>query len=101
MDSLAPSVDADTRGCEERMTIRDAVYEILADVAETDDVRERPDLDLFGARVLDSLQTVDLLARLSDTFSLSLSPADFDRAAWATPELIAAEVERRIGGGAR
>ena len=77
------------------MTDRDRVFEIIAEVAERDDLRLTPNLDLFGTQTLDSLQTVELIVRLSDTFDLSISPAEFDRAAWATPERIAADVERR------
>ncbi len=83
------------------MAIRDAVFDVIASVAETDDLHARPNLDLFGARILDSLQTVELIVRLSDEFQVELSPAEFDRAAWATPELIAVDIERRIGSAAR
>ncbi len=78
------------------MTLRDAVLDVIATVADSDEVRTRPDLDLFGARVLDSLQTVELIVRLSDQFGFPLSPAEFDRAAWATPNRIVTDVERRV-----
>ncbi len=71
------------------------MFEIIAEVTERDDLRLTPTLDLFETQTLDSLQTVELIVRLSETFDLAISPAEFDRAAWATPEQIAADVERR------
>jgi D-alanine--poly(phosphoribitol) ligase subunit 2 len=83
------------------MTIRAAVLDVIASVAESDEVRARPDLDLFEARILDSLQTVELIVRLSDQFQFSLSPAEFDRVAWGTPARIVADIERRIASASR
>jgi D-alanine--poly(phosphoribitol) ligase subunit 2 len=78
------------------MSRRELVFDIIASVTEAEEVRDQPDIDLFASHTLDSLQTVELIVRLSDTFDLIISPAEFDRAAWATPELIARDVERRL-----
>ena len=79
-----------------QMSHADNVLQILAEVAETDEVRSNPNLRLYETQVLDSLATVELIVRLSAAFSIDISPAEFDRAAWATPVLIIEDVERRL-----
>lgn len=79
------------------MSVAAAVLEILADVAQTDEVRSQPDLKLYQTQVLDSLATVELIVRLSEAFAIDISPADLDRAAWATPAMIIEDVTRRLG----
>ena len=78
------------------MTLAETVLDILAEVAETDAVRFDPQLELYAARVLDSLQTVELIVRLSDAFDLEISPAEFDRSEWATPARIIEDMTRRV-----
>jgi D-alanine--poly(phosphoribitol) ligase subunit 2 len=78
------------------MTTEAVVLDILADVAGTDDVRSDTSVQLYRDHVLDSLQTVELIVRLSDRFRLEISPAEFDRAAWATPSDVVRDVERRL-----
>ncbi len=78
------------------MTLAEQVLDILADVAETDEVRRDPHLRLFATHVVDSLQTVDLVVRVCEVFDIEISPAEFDREAWATPLAIIEDVERRV-----
>jgi D-alanine--poly(phosphoribitol) ligase subunit 2 len=49
--------------------------------------------------MLDSLQTVELIVRLSATLCIAISPAEFDREAWATPAAMVADIERRVREG--
>ncbi len=70
---------------------------ILAEVTETERVRAEPDLRLFDEGLLDSLGAVTLIARLSEDFGVDISPAEFDRETWATPALLAADMQRRVG----
>jgi len=76
--------------------ILEGILDVLEEVAETDEVRENASLDLFGEQVLDSLRTAELIVRVSDMFGLEISPAEFDREAWGTPEKIVADVTRRL-----
>ncbi len=69
---------------------------ILAEVTESERVRSEPDLPLFDTGLLDSLGIVTLIARLSEEFGIEISPAEFEREAWATPAKIAADLERRV-----
>ena len=70
--------------------------DILAEVTESERVRSEPDLPLFDTGLLDSLGIVNLIARLSEEFGVEISPAEFEREAWATPAKIAADLERRV-----
>lgn len=80
------------------MSVAETVVAILADVAETDEVRSNPDLPLFDLAVLDSLKVVELMVAFADAFGVEISPAEFERAEWATPGRIVAFIERRVGG---
>ena len=60
----------------------------VADLSEVTDTQGRdlpPDYLLFDRGLLDSMTTVQLIAALSEEFSLDISPADFDREAWPRP----------------
>ena len=79
---------------------QDQLLDILADITGTDEVRVNPQLDLFETQVLDSMRVVELIVRLDETFSVSVSPADFDRTSWATPEKFLADMEARLAAAA-
>ncbi len=53
------------------MTPTDQILEVLANVAETDEVRTNPDLALYDLQVLDSMKTVELIVALSAANSAS------------------------------
>lgn len=79
------------------MSVAETVLRILSAIAETDEVRDNPDLRLFDLAVLDSLKTVELMVALSQEFGVEISPAEFEPEQWATPKRIVADVERRVG----
>lgn len=72
------------------------LLDMLAEIAGTDEVRRDPQLDLFGTQTLDSIRTVELIVMLDEQWSVSISPAEFDRETWATPERFIADVEARL-----
>lgn len=76
--------------------VRERVIQVLRDVTESDDVLTQPDLPLYGSGLLDSLGTVTLIVALDEEFGLTVSPAEFDPHAWATPARVVADVERRL-----
>jgi D-alanine--poly(phosphoribitol) ligase subunit 2 len=80
-----------------RLSVSDQVLSALESVTRTGEVRRNVDLELFELDLLDSLGVVELLVLLSDRLGVDLSPAEFDRDAWATPRKIAAYVEGRLG----
>lgn len=72
------------------------VLDVLATVTETDEIREHPDLRLYDTHLLDSFKTIELMVALSDQFGVELSPAEFERDQWATPEAIIAYMENKL-----
>ncbi len=72
------------------------VLDVLAEVAETPEVRQNPDLELYALDILDSLKTVELIVAFSDQFGVEISPAELDREEWATPRRIVAFMEDRL-----
>ena len=79
------------------MSTQHEVLDLLAQITEVPDLDQRLDLPLYEAQVLDSLRTVELIVSLEEKFGIEISPAEFDRAAWATPRLIVANLEHRVG----
>ncbi len=69
---------------------------MLASVAETNEVRTNLDLPLYERQVLDSMKTVELMVLIEEELGLKISPADFERSAWATPQNVIADIERRL-----
>ena len=72
------------------------ILTVLAEVAETEEVRSNPDLALFDLQVLDSMKTVQLIVAIGQELGVEVSPAEFDRDAWATPRKIVADVLARL-----
>ena len=79
------------------MSTFDRVIEVLKSVSETDEVQKNPDLALYELQVLDSMKTVQLMAAFSTEFGIEISPAEFERERWATPRMIAADIESKLG----
>ena len=75
----------------------DQVLDVLARVADTEEVRTNPDLALYDLQILDSMKTVELIVALQQELGVEVSPAEFDRDAWATPAKLVADVQRRLG----
>jgi D-alanine--poly(phosphoribitol) ligase subunit 2 len=72
------------------------ILAVLRDVTGADDVLIDPDVALYDSGLLDSLATVTLLVSFEEAFGLAIAPSDLDRAAWATPRRLVADVERRL-----
>jgi D-alanine--poly(phosphoribitol) ligase subunit 2 len=72
------------------------VLQLLASVAETDEVRSNLDLPLYDYQVLDSMKTVELIVAIEGEFGLEISPAEFERENWATPRKIVADIQHRL-----
>ena len=83
-------------GLDER-TIQERALRILSEVTSSRDVLTKPDLPLYESGILDSLGTVSLILAFDDEFGVSISPAEFDREAWATPAKLVADICERAG----
>lgn len=79
------------------MSIADKVLTVLADITETDEVRQNLDVQLYEQHILDSFKTIELIIGFSETFGIEISPAAFEPEQWATPRKIVAYIEREIG----
>ncbi|MFZ0916064.1 MAG: D-alanine--poly(phosphoribitol) ligase subunit DltC [Candidatus Udaeobacter sp.] len=75
---------------------RDKVLQLLASVAETDEVLTNLDLPLYEHQVLDSMRTVQLILMIEEQFGLKVSPAEFERENWQTPRKIIADLQNRL-----
>ena len=72
------------------------MLQVLASVAETEEVRSNLDLPLYDLQILDSMKTVELIVAIEQKFGLEISAADFERQGWATPRKIIADVQHRM-----
>jgi D-alanine--poly(phosphoribitol) ligase subunit 2 len=77
-------------------SLSDKVLQVLASVAETDEVRVNLDLPLYDCHLLDSIKTVELIVMIEEEFGLKVSPAEFERESWKTPRKIIADIQRRL-----
>jgi D-alanine--poly(phosphoribitol) ligase subunit 2 len=71
------------------------LIQLLVEVTGSSEVRKNPQLKLYDTQVLDSMRTVELFLALDEQWGINISPAEFDREAWATPELFIQDVEAR------
>ena len=72
------------------------VLQLVASIAETDEVCTNLELPLYESQILDSITTVELMIRIEEEFGLKISPAEFEREMWATPRKIVADLESRM-----
>ncbi len=77
------------------MDVEQKTLEILGEIIGMDAAALDPDAELYDRGLMDSMTTVQLIAALSDQLGLDISPAEFDRDAWATPRQLVADVQRR------
>jgi D-alanine--poly(phosphoribitol) ligase subunit 2 len=68
------------------MPTPESILSLLSEITETEEVRRNPDLALYDLQILDSMRTVELLIAVSRDLGIEISPAEFDRDAWATPQ---------------
>ena len=77
--------------------MRDKILQVLSEVTEVEEVKTQMDLALYDLQILDSMKTVELIVALGRETGVEISPAEFEREAWATPALLVADIERRLG----
>ena len=74
----------------------DKVLQLLASVADTEEVFTNLDLPLYEHQVLDSIRTVQLMITIEEELGIKVSPAAFERESWRTPREIIADLQRRL-----
>jgi len=76
--------------------LSEKILQLLASVAETEEVRMNLDLPLYDYQILDSMKTVELMVMLEEQLGVKVSPAEFERESWKTPRKLIADIERRL-----
>ena len=76
--------------------MKDKILALLVEVAETEEVLKQPELALYDLQILDSMKTVELIVALGRELGVEISPAEFEREAWATPAKFVEDVEKRL-----
>lgn len=71
------------------------ILELLAEICESDEVKENPDMELFESGLLDSLGFAEFLVELEDQFDIVISPSEVERKDINTPAKILALAEDR------
>jgi D-alanine--poly(phosphoribitol) ligase subunit 2 len=66
---------------------------LLAEICQSEEVRNNPDVRLFDKGLLDSFGVVELLVALENKLDIQVPLSEFDREEWATPRQIAAKLE--------
>jgi D-alanine--poly(phosphoribitol) ligase subunit 2 len=77
-------------------SFHEKVLQLVASVAETDEVCTNLELPLYECQLLDSIKTVELMIGIEEEFGIKISPAEFERENWDTPGKIIADLERRM-----
>ena len=77
------------------MPTPEKILSLLSEITETEEVRRNPDLALYDLQILDSMRTVELLIAVSRDLGIEISPAEFDRDAWATPQKFVDDILNR------
>ncbi|EFI83871.1 D-alanine--poly(phosphoribitol) ligase subunit 2 [Listeria grayi] len=70
------------------MEFNEKVLDLLAEVTETEEVKDDLNLNLFDEGLLDSMGTVQLLMEVESTLDITVPVSEFDRETWATPAMI-------------
>lgn len=72
------------------------ILDLLAEICETEDVKDDMELELFESDLLDSLGFAEFLVELEDQFDIVISPSEVERDDINTPEKILQLVHDRI-----
>lgn len=76
--------------------MNEKIYEIIENVAGTDEFREDVDMDLFEEGILDSMKAMMLIVELEGEFDVSLPPSEMDRNDWNTAAKIVQRIEEKV-----
>ena len=76
--------------------LSEQILQMLAAVAETDEVYRNLDLPLYQEQWLDSMKTVELMVMIEEELGVRISPSEFERDSWGTPRKVIADVDRRL-----
>lgn len=72
------------------------ILDLLAEICETDEVKDDLSMELFDSDLLDSLGFAEFLAELEEQFDIVISPSEVERTDIDTPEKILNLIHDRI-----
>lgn len=78
------------------MKMDDKILDLLAEICETDEVKDDMELELFESDLLDSLGFAEFLVELEEQFDIVISPSEVERDDIDTPEKILKLIHDRI-----
>ena len=76
--------------------MEEKILDLLAEICETEDVKEDPGQELFESGILDSMGFAEFLVELEDRFGVLIAPSEVERGDIDTPEKILKLVMERI-----
>ena len=74
----------------EKFHMRDKILDLLAEICESDEVKENTGTELFQSGLLDSLGFAEFLVELEEETGIVISPSEVVREDIDTPEKIVA-----------
>jgi methoxymalonate biosynthesis acyl carrier protein len=74
--------------------VRTRIHEYVEELAKEDDID--PSINLFEAGLLTSVHVLDLIARLEETFKISISPDDLSVDNFASVDAMVSYTENAI-----
>ena len=74
----------------EKIRMRDKILDLLAEICESDEVKENTGTELFQSGLLDSLGFAEFLVELEEETGIVISPSEVVREDIDTPEKIVA-----------
>ena len=76
--------------------MQEKILDLLAEICETEDVKEDLSQELFESGMMDSLGFAEFLVELEDRFGVVIAPSEVERTDIDTPEKILTLVMERI-----
>lgn len=68
--------------------MREKILGILANICESKDIVNSPNVELYNLGLLDSFGTVQFIVALEEELNISVSITEIDREIWSTPNKI-------------
>lgn len=75
--------------------MKEEILELLAEICESDEVKDDLEMELFESGLMDSLGFAEFLVELEEQFDIVIAPSEVERQDIDTPEKILELVEAR------
>lgn len=75
--------------------MEEKILDLLAEICESEEVKEDPGQELFESGLLDSIGFAEFLVELEEKFSIVIAPSEVERSQIDTPQKILELVRQR------